>query len=72
MKKILMCLLVSVFVINILLRSKKITLSSWFIGSESELPNLYNMFKIIGILIVFSMANAFFSKFIFDYNRKED
>ena len=40
--------------------------------TKLELPNLYNMFKIIGILIVFSMANAFFSKFIFDYNRKED
>ena len=36
------------------------------------LPNYYNMFKIIGILLIFSLANAFFSKFIFDYNRKED
>ena len=36
------------------------------------LPNKNNMFKIIGILLIFSLANAFFSKFIFDYNRKED
>ena len=36
------------------------------------LPNYYNMFKIIGILLIFSLANAFFSKFIFDYNRKEE
>ena len=36
------------------------------------LPNYYNMFKIIGILIIFSLANAFFSKFIFDYNRQEN
>ena len=40
--------------------------------TKLELPNLYNMFKIVGILIIFSMANAFFSKFIFDYNKKED
>jgi len=37
-----------------------------------KLPNYCDMFKIIGILIIFSMANAFFSKFIFDYNKKGD
>lgn len=36
------------------------------------LPNYYNMFKIIGILLIFSLANAFFSKFIFDYNNNDN
>ena len=36
------------------------------------LPNYYNMFKIIGILLIFSLANAFFSKFIFDYNNDDN
>ena len=40
--------------------------------TKLELPNLFNMFKIISILVVFSIANASLSKYIYNYNKKEN
>ena len=34
-------------------------------------PNKYDLFKIIFILIIFSIINAYTSKLLYDYDKKE-